>query len=344
MTFSHSAKPDARLKAVDRLVAELNADSRPIACGPWRSEVGFEAMYWLPFLRCLASKVKGFDKRAVVVTRGGLAPLYADVAHAGHDLYALRDVADVRRENLYDHKFRHEAKTIKQLQMTEWDEQVLADAARELGLGTLYHVVHPAWMYWALAPYWEEHAGLKYLTSLAHYARLPKIAIDADMPQDYVAMKWYARPTLPYPNADVAEFVQHVVAVVAKQVPVILLNAGGEHDDHIDIPIVGDNVHALPPELKPEENLKVQAAVIANAKCFVGTYGGMAQLALRLGVPSISFWTEFGQTAHGHLSLSSWLSKQTGTPFCAGSLNDGVLWQQVMAGKTGFGKALPVAA
>lgn len=333
MTFSSSASPVKRQQAVSKLIAELNQDARPILLGPYRSELGFECLYWLPFLRFLSSQIKDFARRASVVTRGGLAPLYADVAAQGYDLYALRDVKDVRRENLYDLQARQKGKTIKQVLMTDWDEAVLEDAARALSITGVFHVVHPSWMYWALAPYWEEEAGLKYLLSLAHYATLPKIGsvVQGGLPPKYVAVKFYARHTFPYPHPEVAEFVTKLVGRLAAQVPVVMLSTGQHHDDHADIPIApAQNIHVLPSDLAPEVNLQVQAAVIGHANAYVGTYGGVSQLALRLGVPSVSFYADWGGTAHGHLALSSWLSKQTKVPFMVGSMADAQVWKQVM--------------
>jgi hypothetical protein len=335
VNFDPHAKPFAREKALDRFVAELSADTRQILCGPWRSEVGFECLYWVPFLAHLAKRVPKFAERAAIVTRGGLAPLYSQIASQGFDLYALRSVTDVRRENAYDQKVRQAGKTQKQLVMTDWDENVLADAAHELGVaGSLYHIIHPAWMYWALAPFWEEEVGLKYLTKNALYQMLPKLTMDgAELPPSFVAMKWYGRATFPYPHPEVAEFVQHVVAVVSQQAPVLMLHGGPEHDDHIDIPVTGPHIHWLPQNLKPEDNLKIQAAVLSKATAFVGTYGGFAQLALRMGIPSVSFYhAQWGGTAHQHLALSSWLSKMSNVPFCVGNIPDAGLWQQVLSG------------
>lgn len=331
--FSHSAPPAARQKAVQKLIADLSADDRPILIGPWRSEVGFEALYFLPFLRKLAKAVPHFDQRASVITRGGLAPLYSKLAHQGMDLYALRSLTEIRRENLYDAQHTrdsHGNSSIKQLAVTRWDEDVLQDAADELGVAMPYHVVHPAWMYWALAPYWDEKAGLGYLHELADFTPLPKPTVDANLPPAYVAVKFYARATFPYPHPEIAEFVQQTVATIAAQVPVVLLNSGSSWDDHMDLPIAGPNISTLPADVPPEENLLVQAAVIAHAKAFVGTYGGVAQLALRLGVPSASFYADWGGTAHAHLALSSWLSKATKVPFVAGSLSDALFMKQLV--------------
>lgn len=331
MTFDPKATPEQRHAAIAGLVKTLASDGAPILIGPFRSELGFEASYWQPFLAWLAKQVKGFDSRAFVVTRGGLAPLYAGVAKGGIDLYALRTVTEVRRENLYDQKHTG---LLKQVKPTDWDTRVLEDAARALQLGPVFHTVHPAWMYWGLAPYWEETQGARYLQAVTDYTPIPKpakVAGSEILPPVYVAMKFYGRATFPYPDGEVESFVSRCAAMVAAQVPVVLLSSASDFDDHMDMRIEGPNIFSLGGPLPPHENLMIQASVLAHAKAFVGTYGGMAQLALRLGVPSVSLWKEFGGTSHAHLSLQSWISKATSVPFAAGSLTDATLWQGVVS-------------
>lgn len=330
MTFSPKATHAQRQKAVAGLVAELNADKRPILLGPYRSELGFEASYWLPFLTWLAKRVKGFDQRASVVTRGGLAPLYQAIAHQGFDLYALRSVTEVRRENL-----RQQAETglLKQMAVTPFDEGVLDDAADALKVPRPFHVVHPAWMYWALEPFWAEDAGLKYLMSLADYSApiaKPALHDEAPLPPKFVAVKFYARHTFPYPHPEVGEWVQQTVATIAAQAPVVLLSSSPDYDDHMDVPLTGPNIISLNPG-PPEVNLYQQAQVLGKATAFVGTYGGVAQLALRMGIPSLSVYAQWSGTAHAHFALSSYLSKHTNVPFCCGSLQDSQLWRQVLS-------------
>jgi hypothetical protein len=69
--------------------------------------------------------------------------------------------------------------------------------------------------------------------------------------------------------------------------------------------------------------------VLSNAAAFIGTYGGVAQTALRFQVPSVSFYTQWGGTAHAHLSLQSWLGKTQGVPFLMSSVEDTRIWRQV---------------
>jgi hypothetical protein len=332
--FASKATLDDRIAAVKGLIATLNQDKRPILLGPWRSELGFEMLYWLPFLRVLAGQVKNFDQRACVVTRGGLAELYRSVSSQGYDLYALRSVQDVRRENLADYQ---KTALQKQIAVTDWDQAVLDDAAKACGIGPVFHVVHPAWMYWALSPYWDEQAGMRYLSGLTVFdPTLPALPKPDGLPEKYVAVKFYARATFPYPEPVVSQFVQRVVGTIAAQIPVVVV-PGGAYDDHVDVAMTGPNILTLP-SASPETNLLQQAAVIAHATACVGTYGGTMQMALRLGVPSVSFWKDFGGTARGHLALSQWLSTSLKVPFLTGSMGELGLWQQV-AGQV----VLPVA-
>ena len=327
-TFAPNATPDQRIQAVQGLVQQLRQNpTRPILLGPWRSELGFEVLYWIPFLAWLKAQVPNFDQRAKVVTRGGLAPLYREVACQGYDLYALRSVTDVRRANLADHQA---TSMQKQLAITAWDQAVMEDAARALGHSPVVDQVHPAWMYWALTPVWEEQVGHGYLAALTAYGSLPKPARPAGLPDRYVVVKFYARATFPYPDPEVAAWIRRTVGVLASQTPVVDVALGSQYDDHLAIPLTGPHVVRLAPETTPETNLLAQAAVIAHATAFVGTYGGTAQLALRLGVPSVSVWKAFGGTAQAHLALSHRIGVASKVAFVTGSLDDTWLLQQCL--------------
>lgn len=328
MTLDPKAVPDARLAYVTQVIKTLNADGAPILCGPFLSELGFEAIYWTPFLASLKAKVKDFEARAIIITRGGAGCLYANVAKQGIDLYGLRTVTDVRRAALKDQR---RTGIQKQMAVTPFDEGVIKDAAKAHGARLPYHVVHPSLMYWACAPYWDELAGLQYLKALCAFDTLPlpNLPEPVTLPAKFVAVKFYARHTFPYPNPDIADFVKATVATLAAQVPVVILESADAYDDHSDIPIVGQNIVSLGKDSKPDVNLWLSAAVISKATAFVGTYGGMAQLALRLGRPSVSFYQTWEGIGHAHFSLNSWLSKAGTVPFLTGSLNDCHLWSQV---------------
>lgn len=324
MTFS----PESRRRLLHLKLRRLAASKRPIVVGPWRSEVGFEALYWLPFLRWMLATYTIDPGRLVIVTRGGAQLLYGG-AH-GVDLYALRSVASVRAENLYDYQHTQQQ---KQVRCTAWDRDVLKEAAAQvIGRGAKYHILHPSWMYWCLSPFWDEERGFKFLQSMTDFTPIPKLPVARipNLPPKYVAMRWYSRATFNAQHPDVVSYIQHLTSMVAAQTPVVLLNQPHEGDDHTDVLVEHPNVHPVA-AVPPSENLALQAQILSHATAFVGTYGGVAQLALRLGVPSVSAYHEWGGTMGGHLDLSLLISRATKVPFLVGSIDDAKLWQQCLS-------------
>ena len=318
----------ARVSVFRAYLRRIALSKKPVLLGPWRSEVGFESLYWLPFLRKQLMAAGIHPDRLIPVTRGGAATLYG---RPGVDLYRLRTVEMLRIENTYQH-----VKTglQKQTVVTDWDRQVLREAADvALGKGERFLSIHPSWMYWCLAPWWDGHAGLTDLLTACDFTGIPKPGRAVlDLPQRYVAMKWYDRATFPLQDPVAQSWVREVSTAVASHTPVVLLTGTPETDDHADAVIQHPHI-VIPPAATPEANLEQQIRILAHAEAFVGTYGGVAQLALRLGVPSASFYRQWGGTAHAHLALSDWLSKSSGVPFLSGSVDDGQAWRRIVTPK-----------
>ena len=99
----------------------LQHSRKPILVGPWRSELGFEALYWTAFVQALGIA----PERLIPVSRGGASVLYG--APHGIETYDLRDPKDVRIENMLQH-----AKTamLKQNTFTTFDRALIQDAAK----------------------------------------------------------------------------------------------------------------------------------------------------------------------------------------------------------------------
>jgi len=318
--------PETRRFLTKTYLAHLARSSKPIILGPYRSELGFEALYLIPFLRWFVKTYKIDPKRLHCVTRGGAAVLYG---LPSVDLYRLRSVDTVRLENQYDWQG---TKLQKQTAMTPWDRDVMREAAaRLLGRGEKYHVLHPSWMYWALAPFWDEQRGMAYLASMTDYEPITGIPpLLQPLPAQYVAMKWYDRVTWPGQDPQVQQCMANLVSIVGASTKVVLLTSAPDCDDHVDILIKHPSVMTLP-AVPPEQNLLQQIQVLSKASAFLGPYGGMAQLALRMGIPSASFYKAFGGTANAHLSLSLILSKRTKVPFLVGSIEDAQSWQRLVS-------------
>ena len=65
---------------VERELEESVSGSAPILVGPWISEVGYEVLYWIPFLRWVTAAYRIPSSRIVVMSRGGTASWYRDIS------------------------------------------------------------------------------------------------------------------------------------------------------------------------------------------------------------------------------------------------------------------------
>jgi hypothetical protein len=285
--------------------AYLRRSKRPVLVGPFRGEVGFEALYWVPFLRAL-----GLPKdRIIPITRGGAYLWYGADRHV--DLYALREPREVRVENLYQVR---RTGMQKQMAVSAFDKAVLREAAKQLQLES-YDVLHPAWMYQTLEPYWEGHRGLTWLMEHLRVEPLPLVAADGlTLPENYIAVRFYHRHTF-QPSETTKTIAIETIKHLAKRHPVVVLNADVHADEHSDVPLPAiPNVLQLKGAsfVTPQNNLAIQSAVLSKAMGFVGTYGGLAQLAMLFRKPTVSFYTEWGGTALAHKYLADAIALSMG--------------------------------
>lgn len=296
----------------------LAASKAPILAGCWRSEVGFEALYWIPFLNRFRKHYRIDDNRLIAIGRGGSASWYR-MAGQG-DVYEHAPLEMVRAIATQQ---ALTSGSIKQLRREGWESHVCALAAKSVGIHR-YHVLSPWWMYQLLAPFWEGRESVNWLDRwLLHEQRMQAPSLNPQirkqLPSQYIAMRWYVRATWPL-REDLVLWTRKLVEATAQHVPVVMIGSGFHADDHADInlgPI--PNVYQLK-DIAPQtatDNLAIQSAVIQQAQGYVGTYGGMSQLAMRLGIPTVALYHEFGQTSPAHLYLTQALSLRTGVPFIA---------------------------
>lgn len=292
----------------------LAASRKPILIGPWRSEVGFELLYWIPFLCAFREQFKIDRDRLIAIGRGGSAVWYDAAGRA--DLFEHLPVEVVRTLSV---QASQQTGSVKQHKDEGWERHVCALTAISLGLRD-YHVLSPSWMYRLLTPWWTGEKPIAWLDRyLLQPVKLhaPSLSPAVKLPQDYVAMRWYGRPTWPH-SEQLTLWTRDLVKKVAERKPVVLITSGLHADDHADLslgPIPNVvKLHEIAP-MTALDNLAVQSAVVARASAYIGTYGGMAQGAMRWGVPTVALYETFGQTGPAHLALTQALSLLTDVPF-----------------------------
>jgi hypothetical protein len=287
-----------RAASIERQLASLVAQDRPIVAGPWLGEVGFELLYWVPFLRWFAERFHVPRERLIAVARGGSAEAwYGSIAGRTYDALAFMPPDEFRRKN-EDRSGRLGEQ--KQIVETPIDQEIIAFVRQSER--RLVSVLHPAVMFRLYAPYWWGHQSLDWVRRYARYSLLAPPPLQADLPSKYTAVKFYFNDCFRDTPANRA-FVHEVVRALGAEGPVVSLSTGVALDNHDpcepDIAAMQSVRHLL----SPRNNLVVQSAVVAGARRFVGTYGGFAYLAPMCGVPALTYYSEPGAYSMRHLDL-----------------------------------------
>ncbi len=271
---------------LERLIRPLRTSER-VLVGPWLTEVGFELLYWIPFLRWLSEQHLIERERLLIVSRGGVGSWYSAIADDYVDIFDYFSADQFRVAN--EQRAASQGGALKHRSMSTFDRQVVERVRANTGLDKLA-ILHPSLMYRVFQPVWLYRAPPDRIEQHTMVERLmaPPRAHDYELPRDYVAAKFYFNasfPDTPRNRALVADCLERLASITH----VVLLQTHLHVDDHDEYASsTGPRLHVLPHELEPATNLAVQSSIVAHAQGFVGTYGGFSYLAPLYGVPAVA--------------------------------------------------------
>ena len=276
---------------LEREIAHVARGRGPIIVGPWLSEVGFEVLYWIPFLRWFQDRYRIAPGRIVAISRGGVAEWYGDIAGRYVEIFDHLSPEEFGRRNRERH-LRQESGGQKQTTTGELDADLIEAATRMTGIRDAA-VCHPSLMYRLFNRFWFGNRALDLALSRTRYVPV-RVSPPTGMglPERYVAAKFYTGAALP-DTPEARQALRELVRAAAAQLPVVMLDTGmatDEHEDYLfrDIP----NVISLRERLEPRSNLGVQTRVIAGAQGYMGTCGSLAWMAPLLGVDTLAVYSE----------------------------------------------------
>ncbi len=299
----------AAAEAITRELERIQRTSVPLVIGPWVGEVGFELLYWIPFLNWALTEHGLEQRRLIVVSRGGARPWYRHLTSEYVDVFSLFSLEEYREANearwdLAGHQ--------KQYRVEQMDRDIVDRAKARLQLPEV-ELFHPSLMYRLLRFYWLEKVGRGLLSRHTEYRRLATVERRAalkDLPDEYVAVRFYFRPSFP-DTPENRRFAADVIRSLSREMPVVLLNTRLQLDDHEDLN-VDTGVYHVDHLMTLDQNLEVQTEIISHARAFVGTYGGLAYLAPFYGVPSMSFYSTHAELLPAHLDVAWRLGRTMG--------------------------------
>jgi hypothetical protein len=289
---------DAEHRVMERLT-RLARSPLPVIVGPWTGEVGFELLYWIPFLQWVRRTHPIDPGRLIAVSRGGVSAWYGHVTGQYEEIFRYAA----------PEQFHHATEERKKQHLIRpFDRQLVKQVMRARGIHRA-HVLHPTLMYELFRSFWGYDATVKRLQAFTTYRLLPPVGDDAvgtavpALPKDFVAVRFYFSSCFP-DTPENRSFATRTIEGLAARTDVVLLNNDIVVDDHRDFaPAASARVHLLSAHMPPETNLALQTAIIRRARAFVGTYGGYSYLAPMNGVHSVAFYSRQTFKQH-HLELA----------------------------------------
>jgi hypothetical protein len=284
---------------IENELEKLVMKERLLVAGPWFSEVGFETLYWIPFLQWVKAAFRLETDRMVAVSRGGVASWYSGIASRYVEIWDDIEPAEFARRNA-------ERGITKQYEPSPLDDEILRHVARRIGTSD-FDVIHPGLMYRLFRLYWSGQRAMGFVDSHTRFTRHEAAPLidPALLPREYVAVKFYAARSLP-DTPELRALLRGMVAALAERMPVVLLDTGLVlEDDHADYAFGGDAGRVISARawMRPQNNLGVQTQIVAGAKAFVGTCGSLAWLAPRLGVDTSALFVD-PKWLHAHIAVA----------------------------------------
>jgi hypothetical protein len=307
----HAGAYLAKREALKRALARGS-----LILGPWTSEVGFEVLYWIPFVQHLLAAHNVPPERVVAVSRGGVASWYAGVAAQYIDILDLFPHTRLHQEG---HERIVQKRGQKQLSVTPWDREILAKIKAAVG-DPGATVLHPSTMYRRYNSVWMRRRSPELVRREVTFLPLTVPERPTWLPSEpYVALKAYSGACFPSTPANLATL-RDLVARFTRAGPVVRIEAGHVVDDHADVPESELDVAGLvkAPPSEAAANLGAQTAVVAHASALLAPYGGFSYLGAFLGVPTYAFQSSHAGFNSVHLELFRHalhdLRSHTGTP------------------------------
>ena len=294
--------------AVTAELKRMAGSGRPVVVGPWLGEVGFELLYWRPFLEW-AVDACGFDRtRLLVVSRGGPAAWYGRVSSRYRDAFeclAPDGLARMSQERVAT--FGEQ----KQVRLTSAEVDLVARVARAEGLERP-EVLHPGLMFRLFNPFWWRHADESWVRRHARFNRLPPAGDPGvELPERFTAVKFYFNEAFPATPGNRAA-AERIVRELGQEGPVVSLLTGLRVDDHAAWEEESQAAQRGVPSPVASTNLAVQDAIVARASAWVGTYGGFAYLAPSRGVPARAIYSNPAGFSKTHLALAQSMFREFG--------------------------------
>ena len=263
-----------------------------VIVGPWLGEVGYEALYWIPFLNWFKDRYRLSADQLLVVTRGGAGAWYGEVTTNCAEIFDYLEPREFAADN-NERRARLEGGGQKQMSLSALDNKILDRIRNDRGWRAA-HVCHPSLMFRLFRQFWLGNRSLDFVLNHTRYLTIRFAGSDpGPLPLRVRSRQALHGASTGQHSLRYAVGSRNLLGRSPLRLPVIVLDTGMGLDDHEDYTF--DNIPGVTSfrrMMTPQNNLAVQAEVIRRASLFVGTCGSIAWLAPMLGVPTMAVYAD----------------------------------------------------
>jgi hypothetical protein len=272
------------------------ASHEDLVLAPWLGEIGYEILYWIPFLNRMVESGAIHKSQLTVVSRGGVREWYKGISENYVEIYEYFTPEELN--NLKSERYE-KAGTQKLIgQDNSVEDKILARITRETSLSK--NIYYPSEFFNAMHPLFSrlgKAAPFRMASDMLLHKQIG--SSESNLKQlvpsgKYICVNLYLRPSFSPSPTEYAILVASIDTLARKLgATVIELNSGdGLDPEHENISgntnwINSQSIY----KSNPSNNLEWQSALISSSMLYIGTYGGPSYIPLLYNVSTIALYS-----------------------------------------------------
>jgi len=288
--------------------------------GPWYSEIGYELLYWLPYLwKRFATDIKKYE-RIIVISRGGVGAWYSWIKRS--EYVNIEDIDSKFLNKIYTER-RH-GSFQKQMKFSAYDKELLDKFFNKYSINKKdCDILDPSFIFLSIWGFLLEEKGVKSLKPILHknfkFSKLDVKNYFNEL-QPYIAIKIYSNSCLDID--DNSNFYLKKISLIFQRLKklnynFVLLDFDIK-DDHSQLKLNNEifdefnikRMSQMIDDIDFKNNIGIQSQIMKFSKFTLTSYGGFSYLAPMYDLKSLTISNTNEKIIFRHSQTSKIINNQ----------------------------------
>ena len=301
-------------KFKERELHRFNKDN--LIIGPWHSEIGYELLYWIPYISKRISNIFKKYKRIIVISRGGVKCWYDWID--GAEYYNIEDVEPDLLKKIF--KDRKDGEFKKKMSFGKYERKIIKSVCKKVTLNIDdCDIIDPSFMYLSIWSYLSKEKGIKSLIGILQknfkFNKKSSKEIELNNLKPYIAIKIYSNSC--FQIKDVTNFYEKKILKILEAISLLNVNLivldFDAKDDHTQFDFkkkIFSNIklkyfNNLYPNINFNKNVNIQNDIVKSSLFLLSSYGGFSYLPQMHNLKSLSISNEGDHIINRHSQTSN---------------------------------------